>query len=146
MSIKISISGAAELDRTLKTFPKVMQNNILQNAHIAASRVMVDGAKALAPRGETGNLKRSIGVERVSIGLSGGTGVVQLGPRRGGGFKGYHGHLIEYGKTNRGGRDRSRAYPFMNMAFNARKSEVEKNIAFYVGKKVAEHIVRNVKR
>jgi hypothetical protein len=134
MSIKISISGAAELDRTLKTFPKVMQNNIL------------DGAKALAPRGETGNLKRSIGVERVSIGLSGGTGVVQLGPRRGGGFKGYHGHLIEYGKTNRGGRDRSRAYPFMNMAFNARKSEVEKNIAFYVGKKVAEHIVRNVKR
>ncbi len=145
MSVKISLSGVAELDRCLKGMPKVLQNNLLQNAHIKAAEPLVYGLKALVPVGETGNLKRSIGVERVSTSTSAQLGVVQVGPRRRGGYKGYHGHLIEYGKTNRGRRDRTRPYPFMEMGFNARKSEVEKNIAFYVGVKVAQYIRQTVK-
>lgn len=141
MSVKISLSGNQQLDRCLKGMSQVLQDNLLKNAHTLAARPLVTGAKALAPKGKTGNLVRSVGIERVSVSEAGNIGVIQVGPRRRGGFKGYHGHLIEYGKTNRDGR-RSRAYPFMNMAFNARKSEVEKNVAFYVGKKVAEYMVR----
>lgn len=146
MSVKLSLSGVAELDRCLKGMPRVLQNNLLQNAHIKAAQPLVYGLKALVPVGPTGNLKRSIGVERVSTSTSSTLGVVQVGPRRGGGYKGYHGHLIEYGKTNRGGRDRTRPYPFMQMGFNARKSEVERNIAYEVGTKVAQYISRTVKK
>jgi len=147
MSVKISLSGAVELDRCLKGLPKVLQNNLLQNAHVAAAKPLVDAAKANAPLGETGNLKRSIGVERISLSTSDGTGVVQVGPRRKGGYKGYHAHLVEYGKKNRGERgDRSRAIPFMQDAFGMTKREVEKNIAFQVGVKVAQYMVRTVKK
>ena len=146
MSLKLSVSGVAELDKCLKGMTKVLQDNLLKNAHTIASKPMVDSAKALVPVGETGNLKKSIGIERVSVSQAGEIGVIRIGPRRRGGFKGYHGHLIEYGKTNPGGRSRTKPYPFMEMAYNARRTEVEKNISFYVGKKIAEHIVRNVKK
>ncbi len=147
MSVKISISGNVELDRCLKGLPKVLQNNLLQNAHVAAAKPLVDAAKSEAPLGSTGNLKRSIGVERISAATSGGIGVVQVGPRRKGGFKGYHGHLVEYGKRNRGENgDRSRPIPFMADAFGMTKREVEKNIAFQVGVKVAQYMVRTVKK
>jgi Bacteriophage HK97-gp10, putative tail-component len=147
MSVKISLSGVAELDRCLKGMPKVLQNNLLQNAHVAAAKPLVVTAKSNAPVGETGNLRRSIGIERISRASSGGIGVVQVGPRRGGGNKGYHGHLIEYGKTNRGELgDRTRPNPFMADAFGMTQREVEKNIAFQVGVKVAQYIVRTVKR
>lgn len=144
MSVKISLSGNVELDRVFKGLPKVLQSNILTNAHVAAAKPLVTSIKALVPVGQTGNLKRSIGIERLGK-LGGDSGAIQVGPRRKGGFRGYHGHLIEYGKTNRDGR-RSRAYPFMEMSFNARKGEVEKNIAFQVGLKVAQFINQNVKR
>lgn len=142
MSIKISLSGNVQLDKCLKGMPKVLQNNLLQNAHVKAAKPLVDAAKSNAPVGQTGNLRRSIGIERVGV-SAGGVGVVQVGPRRRGGFKGFHGHLIEYGKTNRGERgDKTRPNPFMHDAFGMTKREVEKNIQFEVGVKIAQYMVR----
>ena len=71
-------------------------------------------------------LIRSIGTIN---GRGGGRGEqVYLGPRRGGGFKGYAGHLIEYGtgprtKKNGASTGSVAAHPFMRPAYELRIDE-----------------------
>lgn len=71
------------------------QRKIFLAAFRRASKPMVDEAKATVPR-RTGNLQRSIG----TIALSGEAALL-MGARKGGGYKGWHGHLIENGTVER---------------------------------------------
>jgi len=140
----ISVTGIREIDRVLKGLPVQLQDRVLKNAHADAAKPLIATAKNIVPVGKTGNLKASIGVERVSLKKSNAVGLVQVGPRRKGGSKGFHGHLIEYGKTNRDG-SKSKPNPFMEPAFNQTKNQIESNIATSLGRKLNQFMKRTIK-
>lgn len=144
MSVKISVTGLKEIDDVLKGLPLQLQDRVLKTAHADAAKVGVEAAKQLAPKGKTMNLVNSIGIERVSMKRTNEVGLVQYGPRKRGGFKGFHGHFIEFGKTNRDGT-KTQPDPFMEPSFNQTKQQIEGRIAESVGKKLSAFMKRTVK-
>ena len=144
MSVKLSVTGLKEIDNVLKGLPLQLQDRVLKTAHADAAKPLVDAAKSIVPVGKTGNLKDSIGVERISLKRTNEIGLVAVGPRRRGGKKGFHGHLIEFGKTNRDG-SKTKPQPFMEPAYNTTKNLVEGRIAESVGKKLAGYVKRTLK-
>ena len=144
MSVKISVTGLKEIDEVIKGLPLQLQDRVLKTAHADAAKVGVERAKQLAPIGRTKNLVNSIGVERVNLKRTDQIGLVQYGPRKRGGYKGFHGHFIEYGKTNRDGT-KSTPKPFMEPSFLQTKSLIEGQIAESLGKKLAGFMKRTVK-
>lgn len=144
MSVKISVTGLKEIDNVIKGMPLVLQDRVLKTAHADAAKPMVAAARSMAPQGKTGNLKESIGIERVPLKRTDAVGLVLVGPRRKGGYRGFHGHLIEYGKTNRDGT-RTNPDPFMEPAFNQTQSIVETQIATSIGTKLAQFMKRTLK-
>lgn len=144
MSLKVSFTGVKEIDAVLRGMPILLSDKVLAQAHSDAAFPLVAKAHLLAPVGKTGNLADSIGVVKVGISRGGNVGQVSVGPRRGGGHRGYHGHLIEYGKTNRDGT-RTQPEPFMAPAYEATKSDVERGIADNIGRRLNVFIKRTVK-
>ena len=144
MSVKISVTGVKEIDAVLKGLPLQFSDKVLAQAHTDAAFPLVAKAHMLAPVGETGNLAESIGVVKVGVKRGGEIGQVAVGPRRGGGYKGFHGHFIEFGKTNRDGT-RSAAQPFMEPAFQATKMQVESGIANNLRKRTESFIKRTLR-
>lgn len=144
MSVKISVTGLAEIDKVVKGLPLQLQDKVLMQAHADAAKPLVLMAKELVPKGKTHNLEKSIGVEKVGIKRTDQVGLVLVGPRRRGGNRGFHGHLIEYGKTNRDGT-RTMPDPFMRPAFEATHPTVEKQISTSLGKKVNSFMKRTIK-
>jgi|SRR5688572_5474435 len=144
MSAKLSLSGVKEIDAVLKGLPLLTQDRLLKTVHADSAKPVIQAAKSLVPV-KKGNLRDSIGVERVNIKRTNEIGLVQAGPLRGGGKKGFHGHLIEFGKTNRDG-SKSKAEPFMEPAFNSTKSEVENRIKESLGRKILAFMNRTIKK
>lgn len=135
----ISVTGIREIDRVLKELPKQMQHSVLSAAHAAAAKPLVEKAKLTAPEGPTGNLVDSIGVSKTNVKKANKLGEIRVGPRRKGGFKGFAGHLVEFGtrprKTRKGAyRGVMRPKPFMRPSFGATKGLIEKDIALQIGK------------
>ena len=148
MSVKISVTGIAEIDQVLRGLPQQLQHKILSEAHAEAAQPLVKMAYYKAPL-RTGRLAESIGVKKTNLGKVGAIGLVQVGPIRGGSKKGYHAHLIEYGhRLVRGGKQIGfvRAKPFMEPSFNATKDIVESNIASTLGKRLLAFMKRTVKK
>lgn len=146
----ISVTGVKEIDKVLRELPKQMTHQILGAAHAAAARPLVERAKLLAPEGPTGNLVDSIGVSKTNIKKTNKLGEVRVGPRRKGGFKGFAGHLVEYGtklRKNRKGARRGfmRPKPFMKPAFGLTKFQIEKDIALQIGKVMVRTMRRYLK-
>lgn len=99
MKGSIDISGIEQVASAMKAlsgFPE--QRQLIQAAGRKAARVYVRAAKASVAR-VSGELRRSIGTKSARKGNS-----VIAGPRRGGKWKGYHGHLYEDGFRSRSGR------------------------------------------
>ncbi len=144
MSVKISVTGLKEIDDVVKGLPLQLQDRVLKTAHADAAKIGVTAAKAMAPVGVTRNLVNSIGVERVSLKRTNEVGLVQYGPRKRGGYKGFHGHFIEFGKTNRDGT-RTTPEPFMEPSFNQTKAQIEGAIAVSIGKKLDGFMKRTLK-
>jgi hypothetical protein len=142
--IKLSVTGAKEIDACLRGLPLQLSDKILSQAHSDSAFPLVAKAHLLSPVGKTGNLADSIGVVKVGVKRGGQVGQVNVGPRRGGGFKGFHGHFIEYGKTNRDGT-KSQPKPFMEPAFDSTKMEVERGIAENLGRRLTNYIKRTVR-
>lgn len=136
----ISITGIQEIDRVLKELPKQMTHTILSTAHAAAAKPLVQKEKLLAPEGPTGNLVDSIGVSKVNIKKANKLGEVRVGPRRKGGYKGFAGHLVEFGTKPRRTRKKNayrgvmRSKPFARPSFAQTKIEVEKKIGVEIGR------------
>ncbi len=118
-----TVTGAKEIDQVLRMLPAALNHSVLQKAHERAAVPMVNAAHLLAPVGKTGNLADSIGVVKPSLKRVGASGEINIGPRRGGMYKGYHAHLVEYPKTNRDG-SMSTPHPFMEPAFERTKDQV----------------------
>src|SRR5688572_5570232 len=99
----IRLTGAKEIDQVLRGLPLQLTDKVLQNSFSDAAKPLVEAAKSLAPKGITGNLVESIGVtkEPAKTLVNRAVGQIQVGPRRKGKYKGFAGHLMEYGTTIR---------------------------------------------
>lgn len=93
------IKGAEELKKCLNGLPDQFKHPTLQKANVKAAEPLVSRMHRLAPVGLTGNLADSIGIVKLKKGRE--LGGIEVGPRRGGGFLGYAGHLVEFGTKRR---------------------------------------------
>lgn len=144
----VTFTGAKEIDAVLREMPLALSHQVLGQANIDAARPLIDKEHLLAPVGETGNLAESIGAYRVSLKSASVLGEVRVGPRRKGGYKGFHGHLIEFGFRTRSkgkGKPFVQAHPFAKPAFDATKGEIERGITTAVAKVVLRTMKRHIK-
>lgn len=153
MSVILKVTGVKEIDNVLKGMPLQLTDRVLQNASAAASKPLVEEAKLTAPEGPTGYLVDSIGVVRSRSSSIGNRelGLVKVGPRRGGKYRGYHAHLVEYGtgqRRNKKGANRGRmpAQPFMGPSFKAKQDKIRIIYNDEVGKKLYSFMRRTIKR
>lgn len=150
MSVKLT--GFAEIDKVLKGLSKQLTDQVLQSAHAQALKITIDQAKLLAPEGPTGGLIDSIGTTkapRKSLNRRE-LGAVSGGPRRGK-FKGFHGHLVEYGtksrKTRAGwNRGTMPKKPFMLPAWEQTSSRVQASINTEIGKSLYRFMKKTIKK
>lgn len=136
--MKIRLTGVQEIDAVLKGLPTVINDKLATTAHVKAAKITVDRTKLLAPEGPTGNLVDSIGTIKVGSGSKRALGETHTGPRRKG-YRGFAGHLVEFGtkprKTKNGAnRGKMTAKPFMEPAWEQTKAKVEVAINDELGK------------
>lgn len=119
------VQGDRALESFLKALGPTLERRIIRQALKAGGAQILKRAKQLAPKGKTGNLRRSLAVSRGRRirKYPHGNLVAILGPSW---PLGAHGHLIEKGtrlrKTKDGAsRGRMPAQPFMGPAFEGRK-------------------------
>jgi HK97 gp10 family phage protein len=129
----ISITGDKNIDAILWNLPPALSHKALGSVHYNAAKPLVEKEKLLAPEGPTGNLVDSIGAYRMSFKNATAVGEVRVGPRRRGGYKGFAGHLVEFGtdgRYNKNGAYRGEmpATPFAKPAFDQTKGQVERLI------------------
>jgi HK97 gp10 family phage protein len=139
----LSFTGISELTEVLDALAgdKKLSGKVVRGILNKAAKPIIQKAKELAPK-EDGDLQKAIGT---IPGRGQGKGEqVYIGPRRGGRFKGYAGHLVEYGTAPHiirakaaGGQLHLRgnvfaeevqhpgatAKPFMRPAFDSKKDE-----------------------
>lgn len=149
MSVTISFSGVAEIDKVLRGLPNQLTHNYLSDVHSLAAQPLIERAKLLAPLGDTMNLTKSIGVEKESYGRSETLGIVRAGVRRGR-FRGNHGHLLEYGTRKRATRSGANrgigpVKQFMRPSYNQTKNQIESIIKYQVSRKIVQYIKSNVR-
>lgn len=148
MNVKLSISGVEEIDRVLRGLPLQVSHKILGQAHAEAAKPIIPAAQSKI-KDKTGNLRASIGTEKIALKKATAVGMVYVGPRRKRGYKGFHGHLVEFGhktnkkdsaflkrKRNTPAKEFVKPYPFMEPAFHSTKNEVTNNIKDSVGRKL----------
>lgn len=88
--------GFDGLEKTFENFQYRDKRNILINAFRKAVKPTLDAAKSNVPRGKTGNLYKSLGIVPMQENIG-----VYVGARVIGGYRGFHGHLVEDGTVNR---------------------------------------------
>lgn len=144
---KVVITGYDEVLRTLRTLPDVVQHNKVNAAWEKASRPLQSAARRNLmsdTKPKTGNLYKSIGAVKMPFKSKALTGEVWVGPRRKYGFKGHHGHLIEFGhkkvlwgkRTN----ERVKGYPFMRPAWESTKGVILNQFKEELGVKMVSHM------
>ncbi len=129
MNFKLSFTGLKEIDEILRGLPNEVNHRIMGAAHADAAKPLIEVAQSKI-KNKTGNLKKSIGPEKISIQKSNSIGAVVVGPRRRRGYRGFHGHLVEYGHR-KGGWNKKRNvpdYPFMQPAFDQTKDKIVQQV------------------
>lgn len=152
MSVKISVTGIAEIDNLLKGLPNQVTHRILGAAHLDAAKPLINRA-AMTVRAKSGRLAASIGGVKVSQRKTNEVGLVYVGPRRKKfEYHGYHGHLLEYGhklvSSKRSGKRLIgfvKPYPFMKPAFEQTKDQVQSNITNSIERKLMSFMRRTIK-
>lgn len=150
MNFKLSVTGDKQIDDVLRGLPAQVTHQVLSTAHAAAAKPLIEKEKLLAPEGPEGNLVDSIGAVKTPFQKANVVGEVTVGPRRSRPFKGFHGHLVEFGtkrRQNKNGANRGvmPSKPFAAPAFEATKEVVLNSIAVNVGKKLFAFMKRTIK-
>lgn len=156
MNFSISVTGVKEIDNVLRALPIEMNHRIIGSAHLAAAKPLVEREKLLAPEGPTGNLVDSIGAMLVPLKRADRIGEVVVGPRRTGRYRGFAGHLVEFGTKQRRLRGRGKysaganrgimpKHPFAKPAFDQEKGNVERLIATSLGRSVLRTMKRYIR-
>lgn len=149
MDVRLTLTGAKEVDNVLRGLPLQFTHKVIQTANFDAAKVLVEKAKLLAPEGATGGLVDSIGTVKPSIVRSNELGEVLTGPRRGR-YKGHAAHLVERGTVKRDKGYPNRGimpkHPFMEPAYLATKDKMFDNIRDILGRKVFAFMSRTIKK
>lgn len=135
--LRFQITGQTEIAKALRGISAELRKDAAAHAMEQAVQPVVDAARNLAPVGDTGGLRRSIGflIRKYRRGL-----VVfgVIGPRRGFGVPdpslktgrtepANYAHLVEYGHAIHGdAAGWVEAHPFLRPAWDATKAKVEK--------------------
>lgn len=93
-----------QLQAKMNNLKDISKHKIVGSAIYKASLPMEQAQKSILnskTQKKTGRLDESIGRIRVPISKATDVGQVRIGPRVGGKYKGYHGHLIEFGTKER---------------------------------------------
>lgn len=147
----IRLTGHKEIDAVLNGLPDVVNDKLSRVAHTRGAKLTVDRAKLLAPEGPTGNLVDSIGTIATGAKSQRALGETFTGPRRKAGYKGFAGHLVEFGtkmrKTKKSGANRGKMTkkPFMEPAWNQTKDKVELAVADELGKALTRFMRKTLK-
>lgn len=136
----IELKGYKEILNVVTGLPKQFSDPYLRRVHTKAVIPLVNKIHLLAPVGLTGLLADSIGVVKGKE-----LGGIIVGPRIGGQYKGFAGHLDEYGtkrrRTRRGAnRGVMPAKPFERPAWEQTDGEVEQNIAKQLDRDLGQFI------
>lgn len=84
------------LQKMINELPQVYSHKVLGSAVFAAVKPMTEDMKSRV-KSKTGNLVTSIGRTRQPLSTAKVLGHVKVGPRIKGGYKGFHGYLVEEG-------------------------------------------------
>lgn len=126
MGKNLQFNGLEELRQVLDALPGKLGRQTVGQILRKAEKPLIAAAKARVPKSQ-GDTEKSIGG---IAGRGGGRGEQRyIGPRRGGPFKGYAGHLIEYGTGPRKQKDGTNtgsmpAHPFMRPAYEETKNQI----------------------
>jgi hypothetical protein len=93
---RMEVYGLEALETTFKGLQRADKKSIMMSAFRKALKPTVDIMYANAPVGKTGNLQKSIGMVAARDEVA-----MYAGARIKGGFRGYHGHLVEEGTYQR---------------------------------------------
>jgi HK97 gp10 family phage protein len=110
--------------------PRELDDKETRKVNTKAAQPLIYRMHRLSPVGLTGNLADSIGTESRREVFGG----VAVGPRRSGKYKGYVGHLVEFGtklrltKKSRAFRGAMRPRPFVEPAFKQTHDDVQKEM------------------
>lgn len=150
--MSVRLTGFKEVDAVLKGLPAQLTDKVFQRAHTRALAPFIERERQTVPVGLTGNLHDSLGVIKATGSSLGRRelGTVYGGPRRKNGYKGFAGHLNEYGtkvRATRNGANRGRmsAKPFAAPAWEATKAQVEGMINVEIGLEVVRFMKRTIK-
>ena len=125
VSVKMELKNDRALELALKSLGPKLETRVMARALKAGAGETLKAAKRLAPRGKTGNLRKSLAVSRGRrVRRYGRRLVAVVGPAW---PEGAHGHLIERGTRRRRtktGADRGimPARPFLEPAYDATKT------------------------
>lgn len=122
MAISVTIDNTL-LMKALKQLPKNIQKNVMVGATRAGATALVDEAKANVPV-DTGDLKKSIGINRVKAPAN--SVIFAVSPRRGKGLGGWYAHFVEFGTSKQS------AQPFMRPAYENSADEALRRAKEYV--------------
>jgi hypothetical protein len=152
MSVKIRLTGVHEIDKVLKGLPLQVNDKILQQAHTAAAKPLVDREKQTAPEGPTGGLVDSHGVVKASARSLGNRelGAIHVGPRRSSRYKGHTAHLSEYGTRRRatkkgGNRGVMPKRPYAQASWEATRPRVQAGVNEQIGRKLYSFMKRTLR-
>jgi hypothetical protein len=98
------VVGLGDVQRKILNLSAMGEHKIMQSAIYKAAQPMESAMRlilASKTKVKTGNLRDSIGRLKPSLRKLDVVGQVNVGPRIGGGFKGYHAGLLEFGTKNR---------------------------------------------
>lgn len=141
--IQLQLIGDAELENRLREFPETVQRRIVRAALNAGMRVMAKGFRAAAPKGPTGNLRKSIGqrivnrrgmITTAKVGIDVGKLTLKKAASKLVSASAAHGHLVTLGTKQRRVRKtgksvgRMTANPFIRRAYDANKSAAQDKI------------------
>jgi bacteriophage HK97-gp10 putative tail-component len=137
------IKGYNEVHNALSALPKAFSDKVWSDINYDRSKIVTNQMKLNAPEGPTGNLVDSIGAVRMRGDR---LGTVWVGPRRRGRYKGFAGHLVEYGTKNRQTRSGANRgimpkKPFAEKSFLQTRGELENALT-----KSAEKVVSRTLR
>ena len=142
------VKGLKELKASLAGIEKQFSDKLLRKANTKAAEPLVHEMHKRSPVGLTGNTAESIGIvnEKKTKEL----GAIGVGPRRGGNFKGFAGHLNEFGTkirttkgsgANRGSMPRK---PFVEPSWEAKKDVVLGRVTIELSNEITKYLKRTV--
>jgi HK97 gp10 family phage protein len=155
--LRFQITGQTELAKALQGLPARVRVEVAMEAMSKAVQPVVDAAKALAPVGETGALRESIGFAvrqykkgRITFGVVGarrGFGVPDPGSSTGTTEPANYAHLVEYGHAVAGDAGNYvEAQPFLRPAWDMTAPTVLALLGQELGKGIAAQAAISARR